>query len=137
MVQNFEKSLRELKGSSVSVSDANSYPEHGVAGVEVHFSDGSRLRADYWRIVISGHVHVSSFDHRQKYGLPGPIDAIAELQQDLKEKTVVDARFEEKTGDLVFQFTEGIELQVLNLTSYEVWEIHFSNGTGEYSNYAK
>ena len=27
--------------------------------------------------------------------------------------------------------------QVFNFTSYEVWEICFPNGTGEYSNYAK
>ncbi len=131
------KALQALRGSSVSVSDAGSHPEPGVAGVLLSFSEGSSLRADYWRVKTNGSVHLSSFDHGQKYGLPAPIDVIAELQKDLEGKSVRDARLDVETGDLIFQFTDNVEFQALNLTSYEVWEIRFSNGTGEYSNYAK
>jgi len=30
-----------------------------------------------------------------------------------------------------------LKLQILNFTGYEIWEIRFPDGTGEYSNYAK
>ena len=51
MVKDFEKSLFNLKSSSAVVSDVHSYPEPGIAGVEVLFSEGSRLRAAYWRVI--------------------------------------------------------------------------------------
>jgi hypothetical protein len=137
MVANFEKSLLSLKGSSISVSDANSYPEHGVAGVHIAFSEGSRLRTDYWRVMIGGKRHTSSFDHKQRYGLPAPIDAIARLQNELNNQIVTDARLEAETGDLIFEFKNNCKFQTLRLTGYEDWEIHFSDGTGEYSNYVK
>jgi len=44
-------------------------------------------------------------------------------------------RLDKETGDLLFQFADGIHVQVFNFTGYEVWEIHFPDGTGEYSNY--
>ena len=80
---------------------------------------------------------VSSFDHQQRYGLNAPIDAIRELQNTLRDKTVLEAGHDEETGDLLFQFTGDIKLQVFGFSGYEVWEISFSDGTGEYSNYAK
>lgn len=54
----------------------------------------------------------------------------------LQDKLVTNA-VHHTTGDLLFEFAENITLQVLNFTSYEIREIHFPNGTGEYSNYVK
>jgi hypothetical protein len=136
-VENFDASLSRLKSGSVNVSDSGAFPEPGAASVQLLFSDGSRLRADYWRIVKGEKAGVSSFDHRQQYGLPSPIDAIVHLQEELQDKTVTDARLDERTGDLLFRFTGGLEFQVFNFTGSEVWEIHFPNGTGEYSPYAR
>jgi hypothetical protein len=42
-----------------------------------------------------------------------------------------------KPTRLQFGFEGDVEFRVFNFTRYEVWEIHFSNGTGEYSNCAK
>jgi hypothetical protein len=97
-------------------------------------SVGEELYADYWR---NGKAGISSFDHQQQYGLPAPLDAIRELQEVIQRKSVIDARLDGETGDLIFNFNGNIKLQIFNFTGYEVWEISFSNGSVEYSNYAK
>jgi hypothetical protein len=137
VVTNFERSLSELKGASVNVSKSGYYPEPGTASVELLFSDGSRLRADYWRVVKSGNVGLSSFDHDQQYGLPTKIDAYYQLEQELKGRCVTNALLEAETGDLLFRFDGDLEYRAFNFTGYEVWEIHFKNGRGEYSPYAR
>jgi hypothetical protein len=55
----------------------------------------------------------------------------------LQDGTVTEAQIDKETGDLHLQFTEDIRLQVFGFSGYEVWEISFPDGTGEYSNYAK
>jgi hypothetical protein len=137
IVANFERSLSALKGTTVKVSNSGAYPEPGTASVQLLFSDGSRLRADYWRIIDRDEAGVSSFDHDQKYGLPAPIDAFQQLEHELQGKLVTDALLDARTGDLLFSFEEDLEFRVFNFTGYEVWEIHFPNGTGEYSPYAR
>jgi hypothetical protein len=136
-VKNFDKSLFNLRNLSVHVSPTNAYPEPGMASVQLLFGDGSKLRAEYWRIIRDGKAGTSSFDHQHQYGLPAPIDAIEELQEKLRDTTVTDARLDRETGDLLFQFANNVKLQVLNFTGYEIWEITFPDGSGEYSNYAK
>jgi hypothetical protein len=135
--KDFDESLSQLKGKIAAVSNSGRYPEPGAASVELTFNDGSRLRSDYWRIIKRGKADLSSFDHNQKYGLPAKIDAFLELDLELQDRKVIGARWDCRTGDLIFEFEGEIEFQALNFTGYEVWEIHFSNGSGEYSPYAK
>jgi len=108
-----------------------------MASLELLFANGTRLTAEYWRLVIDGAAGISSFDHQQKYGLPAPIDAVKNLCETLRDKLVTNALLDQKTGDLLFDFDGNITLQVLNFTGYEIWHIHFPDGTGEYSNYVK
>ena len=119
------------------VSPGNGFPEPGQASVLLLFPDGTRLQAEYWRLIEDGRAIVSSFDHRQNYGLPALINAVQELQEKLSSSVVVTALHDQETGDLLFQFTGDTRLQILNVTGYEIWEIRFPDGTGEYSNYAK
>lgn len=136
MLQNIEKFLLNLKDSSVQVSaNTGSYPEAGAASVRLFFSEGPELRADYWRLARDGKAKISSFDHQQQYGLPAPLDAITELQHELQNKIVSDANLDKETGDIFFQFTESVKVQIFNLTGYEVWEIQFPDGTTEFSNF--
>jgi hypothetical protein len=102
MLKNFEKSLLNLKNGSVQVSATNAYLQAGQAEVEILFSNGSKLEAAYWRIVKDGKAVISSFDHQQKYGLPAPLDAIQELQNQLDHKVVTEALLDKETGDLSF-----------------------------------
>jgi hypothetical protein len=108
-----------------------------MASVQLIFANGTRLEAEYWRLVIDGKAGISSFDHQQKYGLPAPIDAVVTLHDTLRDKLVTNAFLNNKTGDLHFEFAGNITLQVFNFTGYEIWHIRFPDGTGEYSNYAK
>ncbi len=41
-----------------------------------------------------------------------------------------------ETGDLRFTISGEFILEAFNFTGYEIWELTFSDGTGEYSNYA-
>jgi hypothetical protein len=136
LVSGFENSLASLKGTMVRTSNPEWFKEPGAAVVELYFSDGSRMRADYWRIIRGGRAGTSSFDHEQKYGLPAPINAFEQIAEALDGKAVREAKWDVCTGDLTLSFEPDVELQVFNFTGYEVWEIHFSNNTGEYSNYA-
>jgi hypothetical protein len=136
-VKGFTESLSKLKHAPVRVTASNAFPEAGAASVELLFENGSTLRADYWRLIIDGKAGISSFDHKQKYGLPTPIDAIKVLEDLLQSKLVTNAYLDYETGDLLFHFDGGIRLRVFNFTSYEIWEVHFPDGTGEYSNYVK
>jgi hypothetical protein len=137
MLVSLQNSLSKLTGSSVTVSPGNGFPEPGQASVDLLFGDGTRLRVEFWRLVQSGRARFSSFDHDQIYGLPVRIDAIQELRDRLAGTTVVEALHDQETGDLLFTFTQDTKFQVLNVTGYEIWEIRFPDGTGEYSNYAK
>ena len=70
-------------------------------------------------------------------GLPAPIDAFARIPEALEGKTLREAKWDARTGDVMLSFEAEIELQVFNFTGYEAWEIHFSNGTTEYSPQAR
>lgn len=127
--------LANLAGSSVQIWEED--PTIGNGAVRFVFSNGTALRADYWRLIKNQREAFSSFDHKQKYGLPLPIDSPDSLKKELERQTVAEARLDRETGDLIFEFSDHCKLQVLNLSAYEVWEISFPDGSGEFSNYAK
>jgi hypothetical protein len=132
----FQNSLAALTGRTVVVADSGQPSEPGVASAKLLFSDGAWLRADYWRTIEADRAGLSSFDHGQKYGLRAAIDAISWLTELLQDKTVTQAKWDVRSGDLTLTFQGEIELSVFNFTSYEAWEIRFPDGKGELSNYA-
>jgi hypothetical protein len=105
-----------------------------MASIHLLFANGTLLKAEYWRLVINGNPGVSNFDHQQTYGLPAPVDAVETLHETLDHKLVTNAVLDQRTGDLLFEFSGNVTLQVFNFTGYEIWEINFPNGTREYSN---
>ena len=129
-----QKSLSTLIGTRVMLVSSAEIPEE--AGVRLHFSDGAVLLAIYWRTISKHWTTLTSFDHGQKCGLTSPINATETLQRILVGKPVEGVQFDQRTGDLIFAFEADIEFHVFNFTDYEVWEITFSDGTGEYSNKA-
>ncbi len=133
----FGINLSRLSGNTVKVSDGGACPEPGQASVLIAFSDGTKLQGTFWRIIKDGKAYLSSFDHQQQYGLPAPIDAKAELSRELDGKSVIVAQMDKETGDLVFDFTDGLKLQVFSFTGYEIWTIYFADGTVDYSNHAR
>ena len=137
MPASLQDTLSKLMNSSVLVSPGNGFSEHGQASVALMFVDGTRLQAEYWRLIEGGAASYSSFDHEQKYGLPAPINAVEELRKRLAGRIVLEALHDKETGDLVFRFSGDTKLQILNVTGYEIWEVTLPNGAVEYSNYAK
>jgi hypothetical protein len=133
----FEQNLAKLRDVSVTVAHDNIPDAEGTASIIVKFSDGSVLKAQYWRLIQNEHALLSSFDHQKKYGLPSPIDAKEQLLNSLDGKICRKIEFDSETADLFLIFCENTKLQVFNFTGYEIWEIHFPDGTGEYSNYAR
>ena len=133
MHRKLKDSLDKLKKTNIRASRA--FDEEGT--VRFQFSDGTDLRADYWRLLEDARELLSSFDDRQQYGLPAPIDAVNELQSRLSERGLLAAELDTGTGDLLFGFERGLKLQIFGFSGYESWEIHFPDGTGNYSNHTK
>ncbi|MGE3149440.1 MAG: hypothetical protein AB7K04_10285 [Pseudorhodoplanes sp.] len=129
----FERKLSGLTDHFVQISNNEAYDG---ASVFLSFSDGSKLRADYWRLLKNNLAVLSSFDHQQQYGLPKPIDARADLSRAINGAHVLTARLDKQTGDLLFAFSGQAHLQVFNLTGYEIWDMAFADRSGEYSNFA-
>jgi hypothetical protein len=129
-----QQKLQSLNNCGMRASENHALSGDGQASVNIAFSDGTKLRADYWRLSKNGKALLSSFDHKQAYGLPAPMDAISCLKDELQNATVVEAWHDPETGDLLFVFSNGAKLQVLNLNGYEIWQISFPDGTKEYSN---
>lgn len=122
------ENLNLLKGCTVeNIAEENNQ-------VSIVFSNKTEVVASYWRAVSAG-IRISSFDQNQKYGLAKEIKAVEELSKIISGETITDATLEEDTGDI--ELVMGAKkLQIFNFTGYEVWEISFPDGTGEYSNYA-
>jgi hypothetical protein len=128
----FKQGLALLQNLSVQVSDRiENPPETAVLA----FADGSTLRAAFWRLTKDGKPAISSFDHLQQYGLPAPLDALQQLRAGIQAGHVLEVRLDQSSGDLIFTFSNNAFLQVFNFTGYEVWQMTFANGTGDYSNY--
>jgi hypothetical protein len=135
MTKSFERSLAGLRSTGISVAADDIPDAEGTAAVILKFSDGTVLKANYWRLIQNGRALLSSFDHQKKYGLPAPIDAKEKISALLEGKICLNVHFDSETADLILAFGETTKLQVFNFTGFEIWEIRFPDGTGEYSNY--
>jgi Family of unknown function (DUF6188) len=77
-----------------------------------------------WRCIADGHIVVTSSDHGQKFGLPAPVDAIAEIVPRISGRPVRAASIGEATGDLQIDFGDGLQLQFIQMSSgYESWHL--------------
>jgi len=137
VTKSFVQNLARLKNVSIAVAADNIPDAEGTASVVVKFSDGTVLKAHYWRLIQDGRALLSSFDHQKKYGLPAPIDAKEQISSLLEGKICKVVQFDSETADLILVFGETTKLQIFNFTGYEIWKIQFPDGAGEYSNYAR
>ncbi len=140
-MKDLNRRLAQLRGIACAGVLALEYEEPATdaiysVGTSIAFADGTKLDAQFWRLNKGGRPLVSIFDHRQRYGLPAPVDAIGRLGGELLGKLVEDAAMDEATGDLCLSFRRDVVLQVFNFTAFEIWAVKFPDGTGELSNYA-
>jgi hypothetical protein len=137
MNQKFDENLAAMGNSRVQVIVIDEPFEIGEAPVAIMFENGTKLRATYWRLIKRDRAVMSSFDHRQKYGLPAPIDARTSLKTELENIRCTAVQLDKVTGDFILDFADDLNLQIFNFAGYEIWEITFPDGTGEYSNYVQ
>ena len=64
----------------------------------------------FWRLFNNDIPILISNDHRQQFGLPKPVDLIAEFKSQLDKKTLKEILIEKNTGDLSLTFDENIKL---------------------------
>lgn len=137
MADKLPKHLAALKGTTVEVTKNFDSPDLlDDASIVLTLANGIVLQTDYWRAITNKESALSSFDHKQKYGLPKPIDAIEELKIVLSGKRITNAALDANTGDLVFTFDGNVLFQAFNFTGYEAWQLRFPDGALELSNYA-
>jgi hypothetical protein len=137
----FERKLAQLRENKCAAVCAIEYEEADTdtvysVGTSIQFTDGTKLRAQFWRLTKEGGPLVSIFDPRQRYGLPAPIDAVRIIREELVGKQVLNAVMDRVTGDLRFQFENDVLLEVFNFTGFEIWAVTFPDGSEELSNYA-
>jgi hypothetical protein len=132
----FQARLAAIPQCFVEIAD-DGEPEHfGDAPICIHFEDTTTLYAAYWRLIKGGKVLRDSFDHRQQYGLPDPIDAVATLRAELAGHRCTAVRVDRSTGDLTLTFADDVSLRIFHFGGYEIWHINFPDGDFKYSNYA-
>jgi len=140
-MSNFTRRLAQLRESKCEVVHAIEYEERAgdtiySVGTSIEFTDGTKLDAQFWRLTKGERPLVSIFDHRQRYGLPAPIDAFRVMRDELVGKQVSDVVMDRATGDLRFRFKGDVVLEVFNFTAFEIWRLIFPDGTMELSNFA-
>jgi hypothetical protein len=131
--------LAGLRGTKCEAVQAIEYEEAAAdsiysVGTSIQFTGGTTLQAQFWRLTKGGRPLVSIFDHRQRYGLPEPIDALRIMRDELVGKEVLDAVMDQTTADLRFRFDDGVDFEVFNFTGFEIWQVIFPDGTMELSN---
>jgi len=77
-----------------------------------------------WRFIADGHILVTSSDHGHQFGLPSPVDAVAQVITRAGSHVVRAASISEITGDLHIDFEADLQLQLLQMSSgYESWRL--------------
>ena len=94
------------------------------------FGNGGELRVDCpWRLILNGHITLTSEDHGQQYGLESPIDAEAQCRSFLCGNQIGSVEFRDDTRDIAIWFFSGGRLDILPLSSgYESWQINTPDG---------
>src|SRR5262245_5579320 len=131
--------LAQLRGEKCETVDAIKHegsPDIYSVETSIEFTNGTHLNAQFWRLIKEGRALVSIFDHRQRYGLPAPIDALGIIREELVGKQLLDAVMDRTTGDLRFRFDNDLLLEVFNFTGFEIWAVTFPDGSLALSNYS-
>jgi hypothetical protein len=78
-----------------------------------------------WRLIEASRVELTSEDHDQRFGLPAPVNAAAELSRRIGGATVTSVVLREGSLDLELEFDSGPKLQVIPTSSgYEAWNAY-------------
>lgn len=87
------------------------------------FDHGVALVAEcLWRLLENDRIRFTSADEGQLFGLPTPVDAVAEINSRLTDAFVTAVELKSGTLDLRIAFNTGHVLELLPESSgYEAW----------------
>ena len=84
--------------------------------------EASLMVSCLWRLIEKGRIRFTSEDEGQKFGLPAPVDAAAELNRRVGNAAVETVVLREHTLDLELRFDTGHVLQIIpDSSGYEAW----------------
>lgn len=99
--------------------------------VFVFDQEASLVVACLWRLIEAGRIRLTSADDGQQFGLPAPVDMVAETTQRLTLASVTKVDLREGLLDLDIHFNTGHILQVIpDSSGYEAWQL--SSGPKNY-----
>ncbi|HTU24348.1 MAG TPA: DUF6188 family protein [Pirellulales bacterium] len=76
-----------------------------------------------WRLLEGGRIRLTSQDDGHQFGLPAPVDAVVETNQQIAGATVAAVRLAAGTLDLEITFSTGHAIQLLpDSAGYESWQ---------------
>jgi Family of unknown function (DUF6188) len=82
-----------------------------------------------WRIVAQARIALGSDDHGQQFGLPRPVDGVANAVALLGCRMVEAFSVSPVSADLVIDFGDGVRLEIFNSSSgYEAWVLATRDG---------
>jgi hypothetical protein len=85
--------------------------------------DASLVVSCLWRLVESGRIRFTSQDDGHWFGLPAPVDAVAEVSHRLVGAAVEAVELREGLLDLELRFSTGHLLQLIpDSSGYEAWQ---------------
>lgn len=77
-----------------------------------------------WRILREGRLACSSDDHKQRFGLPAPIDAATEAMTLLSGAFVSAVQLREDSLDILISFSTDLRLEIIPISrGYESWQM--------------
>jgi len=83
-----------------------------------------------WRILDHGRLACSGDDHGQRFGLPAPVDTVAEATHLLSADAVTAVQLREGSADLVIEFSPHLRLEIIPISrGYESWQLSDPFGT--------
>lgn len=70
-------------------------------GWKFSFGEPYKLQVNsLWRLIIDGRVALTATDHGQRFGMPEPVDVVADANALLREASITRVRLEEALADL-------------------------------------
>jgi len=83
-----------------------------------------------WRILDRGRVACSGDDHGQLFGLPAPVDAVADATRLLSPNAVTAVQLREGSADIVITVSSHLQLEIIPISrGYESWQLSDPFGT--------
>lgn len=111
-----ELMLRSLRGSSIARLDRSSEELWTFSFQSSHLNVSCP-----WRMVTGGIVVLGSWDHGHKFGLPAPVDVVAETIRKVQGRCVERVKVS-PTADLLLAFNNDLQVEAFNNSGgYEGW----------------